>query len=177
MVPLACTHSAKPEAQDPGMLSLGSGEEVHLWRFLWHALTADIWVPIVHTTLLTDGVRWCFQASYSWQSSLCKGLGVVPKVSLEIGVVALRASTASPCRMVWSPHQSHTSLGMPVMVAGAPRLGKSNLQGPGTLATFNCPSFTPLHSTNVHSHPSPFFTLSHFLPPHHPISTMLSSWF
>lgn len=81
----------------------------------------------------------------------CTGLGVVSKVSLGIGVEALRASAAPLYNMEWAPHQSHTSLGVPAMVAGALYLGDLYLPVPGTPVISNCCSLTHTHTTHVHT--------------------------
>lgn len=124
-------------------------------------------MPTVQTTLLTAGVRWCFQARYSWQAAPCIDPGLVSKVIPEIGMVVLLAYTASPFKMVWVPHQSHTSLVMPVVVTGALHLRKPNLQGPGDSKDIKLSLIHPhMHHKFSHVPLSLLYsvTLSSFLP-------------
>lgn len=114
--------------------------------------------------LLTAQARWWFHMCYGWQAAPCTGLEVLCEVSLDFGVAALLASVTPLYKMLWVPHQSLASLGVPSASAGVPRLGEPDLTVPGTPKISICSSFTHTYTTHVYTRPSCPFTHSHSLP-------------
>lgn len=124
-ISLVCTHC---------VLSKGQVEQ-------WHALTTCIWEPTVrqHAThcgsiLGNPCVLWLVSGSLHrfW---------VVSKVSLDVGVAALLASTA-PFKMAWSPPQSRAQPGNACAGSRGSYTGEPDLPASETPERSDCPSLT-----------------------------------
>lgn len=150
------------EVQDPRTPGLDSGEKAQLRRPLWHSLTVDIWEPRGGAALFTAGAWWWIHVSYGWQAAPCTNLGVVPEVSLEIGVAVFLASFPSIYMMAWALYQNHPGLAVPAAVAGAPLLGEPNLPVAGNPVIYNSPSLAT-HTPHMFTHTSLTSLLSYSL--------------
>lgn len=94
---------------------------------------------------------------------------------MDVGVAVLLFSPAPHFKMAWAPCQSHTSLGMPMVVAGSLHPEEPDLPAPETSVRSNSPSLTHTHTTYAHTLPSYTFLTHTFSLPAVLLATVLGS--
>lgn len=128
---------------------------------LWHALTVDVWEPMVHHSLQGNvgGPLRIMAGEF-----LTAWVIVVSEAILGICVAVLLAFAAHLFKMMYLHTRAEPGLGVPVAVAEAPCPGEPDLTAPETPVRYNCLSFTHTH----HTLPPHSYTHSHSFPHCHP---------